>query len=218
MRKVRLVAIASGLFWIAVAFGVLWVCARILSSVLPDWVPVMVAAAIGLFGVGSVLKGLFASNETLARVMKAGDHPDFQGFQNSGKQFDDAAKIEFARNIAEMLQMQKTMAGKSSIEDQTGCPKRKAIGYVYGYVDAALHSIGQDMADMSVGVPITYQVIRRLWPDRVNEYMDFIAKNMHSDELMNIGMMHGGQQFLDYHKPGVSDVPMGLARFMIEGD
>ena len=139
-------------------------------------------------------------------------------FQNSGKKFDDAAMIEFARSIAEMLQMQKMMAGNSTIEDQTGRPKRKAIGYVYGYIDAALRSIGQDMADMAVGVPVTYQVIRRLWPDRVNEYMDFIAKHMRSDELMNIGMMHGGQQFLDYHKPGASGAPMGLARFMIEGD
>jgi hypothetical protein len=91
-------------------------------------------------------------------------------------------------------------------------------GTYNGYIDAALRSIGQDMAHTSVGVPVTYQVIRKLWPDRVNEYMDFLAKNMDSDKLMNIGMMHGGQQYLDYHKPGVSDVPMGLARFMIGGD
>jgi hypothetical protein len=35
---------------------------------------------------------------------------------------------------------------------------------------------------------------------------------------MNAAIMHGGQQFLDYSKPGASGVPMGLARFMIEGD
>jgi len=77
-RKVRFVAIASGLFWIAVAFGVLWLCARFLSSALPDWVPVMISAAIGLFGLISLLRGLFASNETLARVMKAGKYSDFR--------------------------------------------------------------------------------------------------------------------------------------------
>ena len=142
----------------------------------------------------------------------------FQKLFRRKKKFDDAAKIELASAIAELLEMQKRMAGNASIEDQTGQPKRKAIGYVYGYVDAALRSIGQDMTDMSVGVPVTYQVIRRLWPDRVNEYMDFLAKNMDSDRLMSIGMMHGGQQYVDYHKPGVSGVPMGLARFMIEGD
>jgi len=77
MGKVRTVAIQSGLFWIAVAFGVLWVSARLLPWV-PDWVPMIVSAAIGLFGLISLLRGLFASNETLARVMKAGDHPNFR--------------------------------------------------------------------------------------------------------------------------------------------
>jgi hypothetical protein len=89
---------------------------------------------------------------------------------------------------------------------------------VYGFIDAALRVRGQDMADMSIGVPITYQVIRNLWPEHVNAYMDFLVKNIGSDELMNVGMMHGGQQYLDYRKPGRSGVPMGLARFMIEGD
>jgi hypothetical protein len=48
--------------------------------------------------------------------------------------------------------------------------------------------------------------------------MAFIAENIRSDELMMIGIMHGGQQYIDYSKPGVSGAPMGLARFMIEGD
>jgi hypothetical protein len=48
--------------------------------------------------------------------------------------------------------------------------------------------------------------------------MDFIAKNIASDALMNVGVMLGGQQYLDYQKPGTAGAPMGLARFMIEGD
>jgi hypothetical protein len=71
---------------------------------------------------------------------------------------------------------------------------------------------------VSIGVPITFQVIRRLWPERVNECMDYLAKNLQSDALLNAGMMHGGQQYLDYSKPGASGAAMGLARFMIEGD
>lgn len=132
--------------------------------------------------------------------------------------FDDAAKLEFATAIAEMLQLQMIVATGKSIEDEQGRLKRKALGYVYGYIDAALRVKGHDMADMSIGVPITFQVIRRLWPDRVNECMDYLAKNLQTDALMNAAIMHGGQQFLDYTKPGASGVPMGLARFMIEGD
>jgi hypothetical protein len=48
--------------------------------------------------------------------------------------------------------------------------------------------------------------------------MDFLAKNIRSDDMMMVGVMHGGQQYADYSKPGASGAPMGLARFMIEGD
>jgi len=132
--------------------------------------------------------------------------------------FDDEAKSQFAATIAEMLQLQMIVATGKSIEDEQGHLKRRALGYVYGYIDAALRTKGYDMADVSVGVPITFQVIRRLWPDNVNECMDFLAKNLQSDALLNAGIMHGGQQFLDYSKPAAPGAPMGLARFMIEGD
>jgi hypothetical protein len=133
--------------------------------------------------------------------------------------FDDAAKLEFAARIADLLELQKLMAGGSSIEDANGNPKRRAIGYVYGYVDAALRTISQDMEDMSVGVPVLFHVIRKLWPDRVNDYMLFLSKNLPSDDLIHIGIMHGGQQYLDFRKPkNHGNAAMGLARFMIEGD
>ena len=48
--------------------------------------------------------------------------------------------------------------------------------------------------------------------------MDFLVKNIASDALMNVGVMHGGQQFLDYMKPRDFRVFMGLALFMIDGD
>ena len=35
---------------------------------------------------------------------------------------------------------------------------------------------------------------------------------------MMVGVMHGGQQYLDFQKPDAAGVPMGLARFMTEGD
>jgi hypothetical protein len=45
--------------------------------------------------------------------------------------FDDAAKVQFAATVAEMLLIQMTVAaGKSTIEDDQGHPKRKALGYM----------------------------------------------------------------------------------------
>jgi hypothetical protein len=48
--------------------------------------------------------------------------------------------------------------------------------------------------------------------------MDFLVKNIASDALMNVGVMHGDQQFLDYMKPRASDCLWGSALFMIDGD
>ena len=137
--------------------------------------------------------------------------------------WDDATKLKFATAIAGMLERQLLVAGSASIEDEQGYPKRKALGYVYGYIDAALRVKGQDIKDMSIGPLIIYQVIRKLWPQRVNEYVDFLAKNLISDELMHVGFMHGVQQCLDYSNGKVfgrfgSGEPMGLARFMVDGD
>ena len=132
--------------------------------------------------------------------------------------FDDAAKSQFVEVIADVLKFQKWVAGDASTEDENGQPKRKALGYVYGFVDAALRARGQDMSNPLVGVPVTFQVLRKLWPDRATDYTTFLRENIHSDNLMMIGIMHGGQQYLDYRKPEASGGPMGLARFMIEGD
>jgi hypothetical protein len=33
-----------------------------------------------------------------------------------------------------------------------------------------------------------------------------------------VGMMHGGQQYIDFSKPGHGGAPMGLARFLLEDD
>jgi hypothetical protein len=135
--------------------------------------------------------------------------------------FDDAEKLRLVEMIAHLLDFQKMVAGDASIENESGQPKRKALGYVYGFVDAALRARGQDMSDPSVGMPVTFQVLHRLWPGRAADYMAFLRENFHTDDLMMIGIMHGGQQYVEYvsrRKPGDTGGPMGLARFMIEGD
>jgi len=131
--------------------------------------------------------------------------------------FDDAARAQFATTVAEMLELQMVVSGKR-IEDDESRPNRKALGYIYGYIDAALRAIGQDMSKMSVGVPITFQIMHKLWPEHTVEYMDVIARNIGSDDVMMFGIMHGGQQYTDYLKAGSAGAPMGLARFIIDGD
>src|ERR1035438_2467608 len=90
------------------------------------------------------------------------------------KTFDDDKKSKFAKAISDMLAIQMVVATGRSVESAKGRPNRKAIGYIYGFIDCALQSIGQDMGDVSVGVPITYQVLRHLFPGHEQAYATFL--------------------------------------------
>jgi hypothetical protein len=95
------------------------------------------------------------------------------------KTLNDDEKIAFAETIAGMLGLQLMIVAEgNTIESETGGPKPKAIGYVYGFVNAVLHSRGWSMADMEIGPPITFHVIRRLWPGKESEYFDFLAEHL----------------------------------------
>ena len=130
--------------------------------------------------------------------------------------FDDAKKDEFVEAISLMLETQMVVVPGRYIEDAQGQINRKAIGYIYGYVDAALTSIGQDMSDMSLSVPIMYQILRHLFPGHEEIYTRFPMDNIGQDDELTLGVMKGGQQYVDFTKPGAEGAPMGLAGIMLE--
>jgi hypothetical protein len=135
------------------------------------------------------------------------------------KTLDDAVKLGLAEAIAAQLILQKNFAGaQAAIDDRNGHPKLRALGYVYGYIGAALRTDGHDIADTSIGAPITYHVLRRLWPDCVNDCMRALLDNLRTDQQMMAAIKLGEQQCLDLRKPGASDIPMEFAGFLIEGD
>jgi hypothetical protein len=131
---------------------------------------------------------------------------------------DNAAKVEIANNIADLLGVQLMILPEEykDIEDKQGRIFRKYIGYVYGYIDAVLTTMGYDMSDMDIGVPITFHVLRKLFPNgRAERYIDFLIHNTNDPQVV-IGTMHGGQQWFDYAKPGSKGAPMGLFGFILE--
>lgn len=132
--------------------------------------------------------------------------------------FDDVKKTQFVDSISSMLEMQITVSGGCSIEDNEGHLNRKAIGYIYGFIDAALCSIGQDMSNVSVGIPITYHVLNRLFSGRGEDYIEFLRNNIGKDEVLMFGVMTGGQQYIESIKPGHKGVPMKFGIFLVEGD
>jgi hypothetical protein len=135
------------------------------------------------------------------------------------RQFDDAAKETFIEAISGMLNVQMAAAGSHPIEDESGQINRKAIGYIHGFVDSALTTLGQDIGDAAIGVPIMYQIMRHLFPGSEERYTEFLVEHMGKDETVTLGAMKGGQQYIDFIVKRRPDggIPMGLARYLIEG-
>ncbi len=130
------------------------------------------------------------------------------------KKFDDETMNKLVSLIANVLNAQITIAGGSPFNLATS-QGAKALGYVYGMVDAALRVVGQDMADISIGVPVIYQVLRRIFPGQEDRYLEFISQSIQNNRDMMIGVMKGGQQYLDWLN-GKLNMPMGLARYLLE--
>lgn len=107
------------------------------------------------------------------------------------------------------------LAPNTTLENPDGRINSRAIGYVYGFIDAGLTAIGQDMTDSSISVPITFMVMRKVFPGREDEYVDYLIKTIGHDDSVMLGAMKGGQQFVDFSN-GKLRAPMGLARFLIQ--
>jgi len=130
--------------------------------------------------------------------------------------------LRIAHSIARMLALQMACAfvenpEVSPVEIKRGQINGKALGYLYGFVDAALRNQGHDIADVPIGIPILYQVLRELFPDHECSYMEFFVSH-DRDKTVVMGMMEGGQQFIDYiANPNPKGSPMGFARFIYDG-
>jgi hypothetical protein len=125
--------------------------------------------------------------------------------------FDDQQKEQFVAAISLMLEAQLAAAGVSQISEPL---ELRALGYIYGFVDAALRTTGQDMADNTVGVPITFQVLRKVFPGNEQEYLEFLRVNIGNDAVMMSAVMYGGQQYIDFNN-GKLVAPMGLAKTLL---
>ena len=134
------------------------------------------------------------------------------GFLRKRHRFDDRKKEEFVDAISTMLEIQLVVTSEESIENLADDVKLQVLGYIYGFTDAALQTIGQDMSDERVGIPVTFQILRRLFPDREEDYLTFLSDHIGSDQAMMLAVMKGGQQYSDFNK-GKLAAPMGLARY-----
>lgn len=125
--------------------------------------------------------------------------------------FGDQQQEQFIAAVSVVLEAQLAAAGTAEISEDL---ELRALGYVYGFIDAALRTIGQDMADNAVGIPVTFQILRRLFPGTEHEYLEFLKENIGKDATMMAAVMYGGQQYIDFNN-GKLGAPMGLAKTLI---
>jgi hypothetical protein len=135
------------------------------------------------------------------------------------KSFDREEQSELSDRLSILLSVQLAVSGTRSndvtkIEVTKGLINRKAIGYIYGFIDCALQFRDQDITDISVGLPILYHVMRNLFPGHEQAYIDFLMYHM-EDEVVVLGMMAGGQEYKEFLQ--ANGTVFGLARFIREG-
>jgi hypothetical protein len=129
---------------------------------------------------------------------------------------DDRAKARLKNRIANLLHEQLSIVPDAAIEDSSGDLNRKAIGYVYGYVNAYLKA-RFDLEPSHICVAVTSEILEVLFPRHESaEYSQFLMRNL-NDRLVVSGKKAGNREFQDY-LDNRNAVPVGLARIIVEGE
>jgi len=127
---------------------------------------------------------------------------------------DKISKARVKTRIANLLHDQLSILPDVAIEDSSGELNRKAVGYVYGYVNGYLKA-RFDLEPSYTGVAVTSEVLEVLFP-RYNaaEYSQFLMRNM-NDRLVVSGKKAGNREFQDY-LDNSNAAPVGLARNVLQ--
>ena len=100
----------------------------------------------------------------------------------------------------------------TQIEVKKGEINRKAIGYIYGFIDCALQHRQENITNIDVGLPILYHVFRKVFPGHEQTYIDFLMAQM-EDEVTVLGMLAGGQEYSEFLREGKP--PFGLSTLIL---
>jgi hypothetical protein len=94
------------------------------------------------------------------------------------------------------------------IADLSGKINGKALGYVFGFLDALLQTRNLDIRDAE-GYAAMISILGRLFPNEVglvSTYVNYLRKNMEHDAEIFDGVMLGGQQAKDFLGRGTPPV------------
>jgi hypothetical protein len=110
---------------------------------------------------------------------------------------DTELAAQVVATVATFVDMQMCGDKKEKFETVHGINQR-ALGYVYGMLDAALQSAGEDIRDPAIGPPLLLSVFRLLFPTKSERYREILLNNIERDGRIMGGMFDGGQDFTDF--------------------
>jgi hypothetical protein len=131
------------------------------------------------------------------------------------KKSNEVQLMEIGNALADILEVQLVLAPDTLPEDADGKINGKALGYIYGFIDADLQHRRLDILDSAVGIPIIFRVIEHLFPDKGHRYTAFLVDHVGREADVVVGVMTGGQEYIKLMKRAKDGpVPLGLARML----
>ena len=143
------------------------------------------------------------------------------GEDMSETSFSDEELFKIVASIVKLLEvpiieMEKMPCTHFSLNLADGQKNKRALGYIYGFTDAALRVRGFDMADAKIAFPVLWHVLGYFVPEQEYEYCMFLFDKMRSDQEVILGSMTGGQEYLDYCS-GKKGLPFGIVNAFFDG-
>src|SRR5690348_12251246 len=106
------------------------------------------------------------------------------------------AYIHIYRMASHVIGAQFTISGGRSVEDATGNLNKKALGYIYGFTDAALQS--RDLSiDHEYGGATLVEIYNQLWPGKGGNYYKYLVDHIQDADIIG-GIAYGGQELCDW--------------------
>jgi hypothetical protein len=116
---------------------------------------------------------------------------------------DEQGKLMTAGWIATLLLMQTEEMPAGTLEEfqiqfRNGQVNARVLGYVYGFVYAAVTTVGQSMSDVSIAIPILNQVLKQVFPGGEAACLQFLSEH-NTDGALNKAIEVGSNEYLASH-------------------
>ena len=118
---------------------------------------------------------------------------------------------QIAQTLLPLFHAQRLLIVDFSLDDRSGRPNAKALGYLFGFTDSALQTAGLDIRNAE-GHATFLNILHGLAPGKAGEYITFLQQSMTTDTSIMNGMMLGGGEYRNWYNSKGATMPLGWRR------